>query len=75
MLSEKDAQHEGCELLLLEEKDYSLGDSVSNISEELLQRRRGKVSTIYDFSEGGCMQSSTHFGRMLLPVMRCRWLP
>lgn len=34
----------------------------------------GEVSIICDFSEGGYMQSGTHFGRGLLLVLRSRCL-
>ena len=41
-----------------QKEDYSPGDSISDSSEELLQRGGGKVSIIYDFSEGGtCSQA------------------
>ena len=44
-----------CELRFLggQNEDYSLGDSISDSSENLHQRGRGKVTIIYDFSEGG----------------------
>ena len=34
-------------------EDYSLGDSISDSSEKLLQRGRGEGQYMYDFSEGG----------------------
>ena len=40
-------------------EDYSPGDSLSDSSEEVLWRGRGKVGVIYDFSEGA-MSSYTH---------------
>ena len=54
-------------------EDYSPGDSLSGSPEELLQRTRGEVSVMYDFGEGGYVQSSTGFGRGLLLVMRSRY--
>ena len=39
---EKNAQHESCEFFYSEQnKDFSLGDSISDSSEELLQRGGG----------------------------------
>ena len=45
-------------------KDYTLGDSISDSSEELLWRGQGKVSIINDFSEGSMC---SHLGRGLQP--------
>ena len=45
-------------------EDYSLGDSISESSEELLQRGRRKVSVICDFSEGGRAVKHTCWQRL-----------
>ena len=46
--------HESCELRFCRvNEDSSLGDSVSDNSEKLLQRGRGKVQCIADFGGGG----------------------
>ena len=57
VLTEKSIQHEGCEFSFIWglTEDYSLGDSLSGSSEELLQRvgGGGGGQYIYDFGEGG----------------------
>ena len=47
-------------------EDYSLRDSISNISEELLRRGSGGVSIYVILVKGVYMRLSTHFGRNLL---------
>ena len=50
----KNAQRERCELFYLgQNEDYSLGDSISDSSEELVQRGRGEGQYRCDFGEGG----------------------
>ena len=61
-------------------EDYSLGDSLSDSSEKLLQRGRGKISVTEFFVKRAYTESSKHFGsglllvrRKLLLVMRSRF--
>ena len=62
---------QSCELFYLRQnEDYSLGDSLSDSSEELLQRGRGKVSIIGFFVKAEYTESSKHFGSGLLLVRR-----
>ena len=69
--TEKHAQCESCELFYLcQNEDYNPGDSLSESSQELLQRRKWGGQYVCDFGEGGYVQSSTHFGRGLLLVTR-----
>ena len=50
---------------------YSLGDSLSDSSEELFQRNKGEGGPhICDAGRKGYVQSSTHLGRRLLRVVR-----
>ena len=46
----------GLNYYLGQNKDDSLGSSISDSPEKLLQIGRGEVSVTYDFSEGGYMQ-------------------
>ena len=51
---EKKSVHDSCELRFCRvNEDSSLGDSISDNSEKLLQRGRGKVQCIADFAGGG----------------------
>ena len=47
-------------ILLGQNEDYSPRDSISDSSEKLLQRGRGKVSIHVIFMKGGYMQSSIY---------------
>ena len=51
-------------------EDYSLGDSLSPSSEELLGRGRGGGQYVSDLGEGRYVQSTTLLGRELLLVTR-----
>ena len=52
--------------------DYSLGRSLSDSTEKLLQKDRGKVSINMLLVKGTHMQSSTYFCRRFLLAMRNR---
>ena len=68
----KKAQRKSCELSFIWGKMRAIAQETAfqivlrNCSEEV----EGKASIIYGFSEGGSVQSSTHFGRGLLLVTR-----
>ena len=51
-------------------EDYSPGDSLSDGSDKLLGRGSRGGQYTCDFSEERHVQSSTHFGRILLLVTR-----
>ena len=70
----------GVKFYLRQNEDYSLGDSLSDSSEKLLQRGRGKISVTEFFVKRGYTESSKHFSsglllvrRKLLLVMRSRF--
>ena len=50
---------------LEQNEDYTLGDSILDTSEKLLQRGRREGQYICDFGKRECMQSSTYFLQMV----------
>ena len=73
-MTEKKNTRESYELGFIwgKSQDYSLGDSISDSSEELLQRDGGR-SVLYTILVKGVLQSITQFGGGLLLVQRGRY--
>ena len=72
LLTEKNAQHESCELSFIwgQNEDCSLGNSISALRNCCRGNREGERNMI--LVKRGYLQSDIHFGRGLLLVMKNR---